>query len=189
MPNIERFNFEPLILQGAYKITRRGFQDDRGYFERMYCGVELAERVGFVEVAQINRTMTRSAGVVRGMHYQEGLSVEAKIITCLRGAILDVIIDLRKCSPTFLKHVAVPLKEGDGSALFVPRGFAHGFQTLQQDTEIIYFHDNYYDSECERVLYPLDPSLGIKWPLKISQMSERDQNHPLVTHDFKGIII
>jgi dTDP-4-dehydrorhamnose 3,5-epimerase len=189
MPNIERFIIEPLILEGVCKITRRSLNDDRGYFERMFCGTELAERIGFGEIAQINRTMTRAIGVVRGMHYQDGHSGEAKIITCLRGGILDVIVDVREGSPTFLKHIALPLVEGDGCALYVPRGFAHGFQTLRQDTELLYFHDNYYDAKCERGLYPLDPSLGIKWPLKIVQMSERDEKHPLMTNEFTGVKI
>lgn len=186
---VERFSLELLPLEGACKITRRKLGDERGFLERMFCGRELAEKLGFGAVAQINRTLTRSVGVVRGMHYQVPPSAEAKIITCLRGGILDVIVDIRKGSPTFLQHIAVPLSAGDDSALFVPRGFAHGFQTLQADTELLYLHDNYYDSEREHGLFPLDPALGIQWPLEIRQMSDRDRNHPAITSDFEGIAL
>lgn len=189
MPRDERFSFEPLSLEGACRIIRRKLCDERGYLERIFCGQELAEKVGFGVTAQVNRTMTRAVGVVRGMHYQAPPSSEAKIITCLRGAILDVIVDIRKGSPTFLQHVTVPLMSGDDSALFVPRGFAHGFQTLQPDTELLYLHDNYYDREREFGLQPLDPALGITWPLEISQISDRDRNHPTITSDFEGIVL
>lgn len=184
----ERFHLEALPpLEGPRKITRRKLGDGRGFLERIFCGKELARSIGFGEIAQINRTLTRASGVVRGMHYQLASSVEAKIITCLRGAILDVIVDLRKGSPTFLQHVKVPLSADNDTGLFVPRGFAHGFQTLQPDTELLYLHDNYYDPEHEHGLFPLDPLLGIQWPLEISQMSDRDRNHSVITSDFEGI--
>lgn len=186
-PKDKRFSFEPLPLEGACRITRVKLGDERGFLERMFCGKELAERVGFGAVAQINRTMTRAIGVVRGMHYQAPPSAEAKIIICLRGAILDVIVDIRRDSPTFLQHAAVLLSESDDSALFVPCGFAHGFQTLEPNTELLYLHDNYYDRERERGLFPLDQALGIQWPLEISQMSDRDSNHLTITSDFEGI--
>lgn len=189
MPRDERFTFEPLSLEGACRITRKKLGDERGFLERMFCGQELAERLGFGVVAQINRTRTSSDGVVRGMHYQAPPSAEAKIITCLRGAIWDVIVDIRKGSTTFLQYVVVPLSSDDDCALFVPRGFAHGFQTLLPDTELLYLHDNYYDQEREHGLPPLDPALGIQWPLEVSQMSDRDRNHPAITSDFEGIAL
>ncbi|MBO9506230.1 dTDP-4-dehydrorhamnose 3,5-epimerase family protein [Thalassospira sp. A3_1] len=188
MQSAERFSFEALHLEGTFRITRKKLGDERGFLERMFCGRELAEHVGFGAIAQINRTMTRAVGVVRGMHYQNIPSVEAKIVTCLRGAILDVIVDIREGSPTFLQHVAVSLSSDDDSALYVPHGFAHGFQTLKPDTELLYLHDNYYDPEHERGLQPLDPALAIAWPLEISQMSERDRNHPAIKNDFEGIV-
>lgn len=189
MPRDDRFTFEPLPLEGAWRIIRKKLGDERGFLERMFCGQEMAERVGFGAVAQINRTLTCAVGVVRGMHYQTLPSAEAKIITCLRGEILDVIVDIRKGSPTFLQHVEVPLSENDDCSLFVPRGYAHGFQTLQPDTELLYLHDNYYDREREHGLLPLDLALGIEWPLEISQMSDRDRNHPAITSDFEGIVL
>jgi dTDP-4-dehydrorhamnose 3,5-epimerase len=185
----ERFLLEPLQLPGAYRIAKRRLGDDRGYLERMFCGQELAGSVGFGPMSQINRTVTHAVGVVRGMHYQDGPSAEAKIITCLAGEILDVIVDIRKGSPTFLQHVTVKLSAEEGSSLFVPRGFAHGFQTLQIDTELLYLHDNYYDPAHEHGLFPLDPSLGIEWPLEISQMSDRDLKHPVLSPEFEGVLI
>lgn len=185
----ERFSFELLPLEGACRITRRKLGDERGFLERMFCGQELAERIGFGVVTQINRTFTRAVGVVRGMHYQAPPSAEAKIVTCLRGSIVDTIVDIRSGSPTFLQHIAVLLSADDDSALFVPRGFAHGFQTLQPDTELLYFHDNYYDSQREHGLLPLDPALGIQWPLEVKQISDRDRNHPAITDDFEGIVL
>ncbi|MGZ2406220.1 dTDP-4-dehydrorhamnose 3,5-epimerase family protein [Rhizobium ruizarguesonis] len=189
MATDERFHFEGLLLAGACKITRKKLGDERGFLERMFCSKELARSVGFGAIAQINRTLTAATGVVRGMHFQLAASAEAKIVTCLRGGILDVIVDLRKGSPTFLQHIEVSLSAGDDTALFVPRGFAHGFQTLHPDTELLYLHDNYYDPACERGLFPLDPSLGIQWPLEISQMSDRDRNHPVIKSDFEGITL
>ncbi|WP_245411892.1 dTDP-4-dehydrorhamnose 3,5-epimerase family protein [Phyllobacterium leguminum] len=179
----------PLGLVGAYRITCRKLEDERGFLERMFCGRELAERVGFGTIAQINRTFTRLAGVVRGMHYQMPPSAEAKMVTCLHGKILDVIVDLRKGSPTFLHHAAITLSADDNCVLFVPRGFAHGFQTLQPDTELLYLHDNYYDPGHEHGLFPLDPELGVRWPLQISQISDRDRSHPIISKDFEGVIL
>lgn len=189
MTTDKRFRFEQLPLAGACRITRKRLGDGRGFLERMFCGRELAQSLGFGAIAQINRTFTGASGVVRGMHFQVAAGVEAKIITCLRGGILDVIVDIRKDSPTFLQHIEVPLSAGDDAALFVPRGFAHGFQTLQPNTELLYLHDNYYDPGHERGLFPLDPSLGIRWPLEISQMSDRDRNHLVIKSDFEGITL
>jgi len=189
MQRDERFKIKPLPLSGACLIARKKLGDDRGFLERFFCGRELAESIGFGSVAQINRTYTSAAGVVRGMHYQVSSSVEGKIITCLRGAVLDVIVDIRRGSPTLLQHIKVELKSDDGTSLFVPRGFAHGFQTIEPDTELLYLHDNYYDEKNETGLFPLDPMIGIQWPLKINQMSNRDQNHPKISINFEGIFI
>lgn len=185
----ERFSFEFLTLRGACRITRKKLADERGFLERMFCTKELAERLGFGLVTQINRTLTRSVGVVRGMHYQAAPSAEAKIVSCLRGEVLDVIVDVRRDSHTFLQHIAVLLSADDDSALFVPRGFAHGFQTLKPDTELLYLHDNYYDREREQGLCPLDTALGIRWPLDIRYISERDLSHAAITSDFEGIAL
>ncbi len=153
----------------------------------MYCGREVARRVGFQNIAQINRTLTRAIGVVRGMHFQMSPGAEAKLISCISGEIVDVIVDIRKGSETFLQSFTTVLSADRDVSLFVPRGFAHGFQTLKPETELIYMHDNYYDRDLERGLNALDPALKIHWPLQISQMSERDRAHPSVSDDFEGI--
>lgn len=183
------FSFQELSLKGAYEITRHKLEDDRGYLERIFCGQDLAARTGFGPVAQINRTFTRAAGVVRGMHYQSGPSLESKIIMCLQGAIHDVIVDLRAGSPSFLRSTAVTLACETNTLLFVPRGFAHGFQTIAPNTELLYLHDAYYDPDNEHGLCPLDPKLAIDWPLKISQMSKRDRGHAKITNNFEGLSI
>jgi dTDP-4-dehydrorhamnose 3,5-epimerase len=126
---------------------------------------------------------------VRGLHYQLPPHAEAKIITCLSGAILDVIVDIRLHSPTFLKHIGIPLEAGDDKAIFVPRGFAHGFQTLVPETELLYLHDNFYNQQHERGLLPIDPALMIRWPREITQISSRDLNHQRIDRDFQGLPI
>lgn len=181
--------FTALPLKGAWLIEAEPFSDARGRFARIFCQKELAE-IGLKKpLSQINQSLTRTKGAVRGMHYQNPPHAETKIVRCLRGACFDVIVDLRAGSPTFLMWHAAKLTPDTMRALYIPEGFAHGFQALQPDTELLYFHTESYTPDSEGAVRFNDPAIGIDWPLVPTDLSDRDQNHPLLTNDFTGIQI
>jgi dTDP-4-dehydrorhamnose 3,5-epimerase len=147
----------------------------------------LAEVFGSRPVAQINRSFTRTRGVVRGMHFQHPPHAEIKLVTCLHGEVFDVAIDLRQNSPTFLKWHAEILNGENHRTLAIPAGFAHGFQTLAEDCEMLYLHSAAYAPDAEAGIHPLDPRVAVKWPLEITELSPRDSAHPYLTESFQGI--
>ena len=140
-------------------------------------------------VVQVNHSLTRVAGAVRGLHFQRPPRAEAKLVRCLKGCVLDVAVDLRAGSPTYLNWHAVELSALNRLALFVPRGFAHGFQTLTADCELLYLHDEFYSPEHEGGLRHDDPALAIAWPLPVADLSARDAAHPLVSAGFAPLIL
>jgi len=159
----------------------------RGYLERLFCSEELA-RVGWNRpVAQVNHTFTARKGTVRGMHFQYPPYGEMKLVWCLRGRIFDVAVDLRAGSSTFLQWHGEELSEDNDRGLLVPEGFAHGFQTLTDDAEILYFNSRPYHPASEAGVHPNDPKTAIRWPIPISAMSARDSVHPWIEDGFKGI--
>ena len=180
--------FIPLsFIPGAYEILLNPFADERGFFSRVFCAQEFQE-IGFqTAIVQINHSLNRIAGTVRGMHFQQTPFAEAKIIRCLRGKVFDVIVDLRAGSPGFLKWQSIELTPEKYNMILIPEGCAHGFQTLEDNTELLYLHTSFYKPESEAALRYDDPMIGIKWPLEPVQVSERDKNHPLLTRHFKGI--
>lgn len=174
-------------LAGLKLIRRRCSEDSRGYFSRFFCAAEL-NAAGFSEpVAQINQTLTRRCGTVRGMHFQAPPHAEIKLVSCLRGRIFDVAVDLRRGSSTFLHWFGVELSAQNRESLLIPQGFAHGFQTLADDCELLYLHSTAYAPAAEGALHALEPRVAIDWPLAITEMSERDRQHPNLTSDFQGI--
>ncbi len=178
---------ENLSLAGLKLIHRQPISDQRGYLQRMYCQEMLAAH-GVTEVlSQINLTLTRVCGTVRGMHYQHPPYAEIKIVNCLRGRIFDVAIDLRKNSPTFLQWHAEILSAELNNSLLIPKGFAHGFQTLTSDCELLYFHTAAYQAKAEEGILPQDPLINIAWPLEIKELSDRDRRHPLLSSAFEGL--
>jgi dTDP-4-dehydrorhamnose 3,5-epimerase len=183
-----RFDVGETPLAGVYVLQRRPIGDERGWLERMYCTTDLADVLGSRGIAQVNRTLTMSKATVRGMHYQVQPSAETKIVSCLRGAIFDVAVDLRRGSRTFLGWHGELLSAVNRRSLFVPEGFAHGFQTVVDDTEVLYFTTAAYDPTAERGIHPRDPRVDIAWPLPIGQLSERDAAHPPVGPEFDGIV-
>jgi dTDP-4-dehydrorhamnose 3,5-epimerase len=183
-----RFDIRESSLPGTYLLERTKREDDRGWLERVYCADDLAGVLGSRVIAQVNRTFTRTKATVRGMHYQLPPSAEAKIISCLRGAIFDVAIDLRQGSPTFLGWHAEILSEHNARSLFIPEGFAHGFQAMDDDCELLYIHTAAYDRGAERGVHPLDPRVGVAWPLAVRNLSARDAAHPELGPDFEGIV-
>lgn len=167
--------FSPLSLPGVYRIEIEKRGDARGFFARAFCAEEFAAHGLDPNLVQINASFTSMPGTVRGLHFQRPPKAEAKVVKCLRGAILDVAVDLREGSATFGQHVAVELTGENRSMLYLPQGFAHGFQTLAPDTELLYLHSEYYSPEHEGGVHHADPTIGIKWPLEVSEVSERDK--------------
>jgi dTDP-4-dehydrorhamnose 3,5-epimerase len=184
---MSRFLIEDLPIADLKKISRIAYGDNRGYFSRIYCGHEIGLGDLFGKVVQINHSHTISAGTIRGMHYQNSPFTEAKIVTCIRGAIWDVAIDLRKNSPTFLQHHAEVLSEENKCALLIPKGFAHGFQALTDDCDLIYLHDEVFHEGSESGLHYQDTIFNIGWPLPVTEISTRDQTHLFITNEFQGV--
>lgn len=182
-----RFDIQITPLAGLNVLARKPVGDSRGLFERMFCFYELQEVLGGRRVVQINRTLTQKKGSVRGMHFQHAPSAEMKFVSCLRGDVFDVAVDLRPGSATFLQWHAELLSADNRKTLVIPEGFAHGFQTLTDDCEMFYLHTAVYDPAAEGGLNPHDPSLAIAWPLPIVDLSERDATHPMLAAGFSGV--
>jgi dTDP-4-dehydrorhamnose 3,5-epimerase len=183
------FEVSETSLAGPLVLQRRPRADERGWFERMYGADDLAEVVGPRSMVHVNRTLTRPRATVRGMHYQVPPSAEAKVVSCLRGAIFDVAVDLRRDSPTFLGWHGEMLTAENSRSLFIPEGFAHGFQAVADDCEVLYFHTAPYDQGTERGVHPLDPRVAIAWPLPVEHLSERDASHQALAAEFDGIVL
>jgi len=176
---------EPLdVLQ---VIQRKPIGDDRGYLERIFCRDELKPIIGQRSIVQINHTLTEKAGTVRGMHFQYPPHAEMKLVSCLRGEVFDVVVDLRENSKTFLHWHGEVLTESNHKTFVIPEGFAHGFQTLTGDCELLYLHTAAYSPDAEAGLNALDPRLAIAWPMPIAESSERDQKHAMLTSEFIGL--
>ena len=163
--------------------------DDRGLFARVFCQNELLNILHGKNIVQINHSLTKQKGAFRGMHSQYPPKAEIKIVKCLRGSVFDVIIDLRKGSPTFLKWHEEILSSENMKMMYIPEGFAHGFQTLEENCELLYLHTEFYSPKHEGGVRYNDPKVGIKWPLEVRDISERDKKHPLLAEDFQGIEI
>ena len=165
-------------LAGAYLVQSEPNGDDRGHFARAYCRNEFAAAGIEFEVVQANLVYTREVGTVRGLHWQYPPAAEAKLVRCTRGAVFDVMVDLRPESPTFGRHVAVRLSAENLAAVYLPSRFAHGYQSLVADSEVGYQVSHEYTPQAEGGLPPGDPELGIAWPLPIAVISPRDAAWP-----------
>ena len=174
-------------LAGLNLVQRRPIVDARGYLERMYCATELASLTGGRAIAQVNHTLTSRRGVVRGMHFQHPPHAETKLVSCLRGAVFDVAVDIRAGSASLLRWHGQVLSADNHLSLLIPAGFAHGFQTLSEDVELLYLHTAAYAPQAEGALNACDPALAIAWPEPITEQSERDRAHPLLVAGFGGI--
>jgi dTDP-4-dehydrorhamnose 3,5-epimerase len=182
-----RLTLEPTALAGVHVLQRHPIGDARGYLERLFCDNELAEWLGGGSIRQVNHTLTATAGTVRGMHFQRAPHAEAKIVTCLRGEIFDVAVDLRRGSPTFLRWHGERLSAANHRSLLIPPGVAHGFQTLVPDCELLYFHTMPFAPDAEGGVHPTDPRIGVSWPLPVAGLSPRDAGHPALGDDFQGL--
>ena len=174
-------------LHGLKLIQRNPIGDHRGYLERMFCEEELQSMIPGKGIVQINHTLTSKRGTVRGLHFQYPPHAETKIVSCLRGEVFDVAVDLRQGSPTFLHWHAEILSANNHRTLLMPEGFAHGFQTLTEDCELLYFHTAAYQRGAEGGLNAQDPRLDIRWPEAVIELSSRDTAHPLLTEGFVGV--
>lgn len=172
--------FLPTPLAGAFVVELVRMEDERGFFARSFCQDEFRALGLNPSITQCNISWNRRAGTLRGLHYQERPHEEAKLVRCTRGAVWDVVVDLRDGSPTRLRWHAVELSARNRLALYVPEGFAHGFQTLQDDTEVLYQMSESYRPDLARGVRWDDPTLGITWPVSDPVISERDRTYPLL---------
>jgi dTDP-4-dehydrorhamnose 3,5-epimerase len=179
--------FKETILKGSFVIDLKPFEDERGWFARTYCEEEFATINHNKKWVQLNHSFTKQKGSIRGLHYQMPPFAEIKLIRCIEGAVYDVIVDLRKNSPTFLQWIGIEISATNKKMIYIPEGFAHGFQTLTNDAELIYHHSEFYAPGVEAGIRFDDPILNINWKLDITNISERDKQHQLITKEFQGI--
>jgi dTDP-4-dehydrorhamnose 3,5-epimerase len=179
--------FTETILKDSYLIVPDLFEDHRGFFSRWYCNHEFGERgltTGFV---QCNHSGTTGKGSIRGMHFQLPPHAEVKLVKCVAGKIFDVIIDIRQGSPTFLKWFGTELSAENKTMLYIPKGFAHGFQTLTEEAEIFYMMSAFYRKEAEGCIHYKDPLVNIQWPLTVINISGKDDSTSFINETFAGI--
>jgi dTDP-4-dehydrorhamnose 3,5-epimerase len=175
-------------LAGLVKAERRRMGDERGFLARLFCAEELAEAGWHGPIAQINHSRTTTTGAVRGLHFQRPPHAEMKLVSCVRGAVWDVAVNVRAGSADFLRWHGEVLSADNGVALLIPEGFAHGFQALTPEVELIYCHSTPFVPEAEAGLHPCDPRLAIAWPLAVGLLSARDARSPLLeTTPFEGV--
>ncbi len=184
---MSRLHVIDLPMSGLKLLRRQRLGDSRGFLSRLFCAEELASAGWVKPIAQINHTYTAKRGTVRGMHYQCPPYAEMKLVSCLRGEVWDVAVDIRADSPTFLHWHAEHLSADNGCALLIPEGFAHGFQSLSDAVELIYCHSTAYDAVAEAGLNPQDACLAINWPLAINELSTRDAGRPMIVNDLEGV--
>ncbi|MBT8594013.1 dTDP-4-dehydrorhamnose 3,5-epimerase [Polynucleobacter paneuropaeus] len=184
---MSQFSVIDTPISGLKVVDRKIIGDSRGFLSRIFCAEQFHKIGWYKPVCQINQTLTKKRGTVRGIHFQYPPHAEMKLVSCLQGRILDVAVDLRKNSPTFLQWHAEELSAENHRALLIPEGFAHGFQTLTDDCELLYLHSAPYKSEAEGGICPTDPKLNIDWPLEFYEISQRDAGHPMLNNEFKGI--
>lgn len=184
---MQRFQFQTTPLSGLYEIRGSLLSDSRGSFSRLFCEDSFRE-IGFKKgLVQINTSFTRQRGSLRGLHFQYPNFSETKIVTCLKGEVFDVAVDIRRDSPTFLQWFGLHLSGENKKSLLIPEGFAHGFQTLSDAVDLLYFVTAPYAPDHEGGLNYADPKVAIEWPLKITEISDKDSQWPFLSDDFNGL--
>jgi len=177
----------PLPLKGAAEITCAKHEDDRGWFARLFCQKELLSLNHNRQIQQVNSSFTKKMGTIRGLHYQSPPYAEDKIVRCISGRVFDVMVDLRKGSSTFGQYHSVLLDSAKMNMVYIPKGFAHGFQTLEDDCQMLYLHTEFYAPDYDRGIYYDSPNLDIKWPLEALDLSDKDKNLTHLDMSFEGI--
>jgi dTDP-4-dehydrorhamnose 3,5-epimerase len=176
-------------IKGLYLVQLAKIEDERGTFARTYCKKEFA-KIGFdKEFVQFNHSFNKAKGTIRGMHFQWAPYTETKLIRCIQGSVYDVVVDIRKDSPTYLQYVGEVLSAENMLGILIPDGLAHGFQTLEDNTALIYHHTAYYTPGADAGIRFDDPALKIGWKLPPVNVSAKDKSYPLIDSDFKGINI
>jgi len=181
--------FSETGFAGLTLIETPSVTDHRGSFTRWFCMKQLAPVLGNRTLAQINHSKSLEAGTVRGLHFQKPPHAEMKIVRCVRGRVVDVALDLRAGSPTFLKYFMQELTPENNLMVAVPEGFAHGYQALVSDSELLYFNTAFYEPPFEAAVNPKDPTANIQWPVPPANLSPRDESTPFLTSDFKGLAL
>jgi dTDP-4-dehydrorhamnose 3,5-epimerase len=184
---MNRFDKITTPISGLFILSTSRIEDDRGFLSRLFCSEELKACGWPSPLVQINHTKTLAKGTVRGFHFQHPPVAEYKYIRCLRGQVYDVALDLRYQSATFLHSHAQILSEDNNTSFLVPPGVAHGFQSLTDDVELLYFHSEQYSPKYEDGVNPLDPRLNAGWPEKVSNISKKDMERPYLSDRFKGV--
>ena len=180
--------FTSMPLSGAYLIDLEKHEDNRGFLARTWCEKEFSHMGLDTTFSQMNSTMSIRKGTLRGLHFQRSPTAETKIVRCIRGAIWDVVVDLRAGSSTFGKWYGVELNEDNRTMVYVPKGFAHGIQTLTDNVEQLYLHSEFHSPDHEGGLRYNDPSVLVEWPLPVSVISHRDLNHPFL-NELEPVIV
>ena len=183
------FSSQKTEFPGVFILDNDIFQDNRGSFTRLFCRNELSEIIGSRQIVQVNRSITPEKGNVRGMHFQLPPHAEMKLVRCTQGKIFDVIVDLRAGSPTFLKWLGTDLSKENDRLLVVPEGFAHGFQVLEPNSELMYLVTSFYNPSAERGIRFDDPRINICWPLPPTGLSGKDMTHPYIDPDYSGMVL
>ena len=179
----------PTKISGLVIVETSKNIDNRGEFFRAFCQSELATVIGDRRIIQINISKTSAIGAVRGMHFQRPPQAEMKLIRCIKGKIWDVAVDLRADSPTYKQWHAEELSATTAKMIVIPEGCAHGFQVLEKDSELLYLHTAPYSPELEGGIQHNDPAIKVQWPLEITEISDRDRQHPIIGPDFQGILL
>jgi dTDP-4-dehydrorhamnose 3,5-epimerase len=183
----DRLSIDLTPLAGLCVVKRHALADERGSFTRLFCSDTLAPAGWPGAVVQVNHSVSRQSGTVRGLHFQRPPHQEWKLVTCLQGSVWDVAVDVRPNSPTYLKWHAETLSADNGLAMLIPAGFAHGFQTLTDDVVLLYCHSQAHNPAAEGGLNPTDPVTAVAWPLPLAQWSDRDRRLPTVAQGFTGV--
>ena len=179
--------FNETSLKGSYVIEIEPFVDERGWFARTFCKEEFSKIGHIKEWVQLNHSYTKQSGTIRGMHYQIPPFSEIKLVRCIAGSVYDVIIDLRKGSSTYLNYFGAELSSVNKKMIYIPEGFAHGFQALTDGTELIYHHTAMYTPRVEVGIKYNEPLISINWPFALTNISTRDNTHPGLDENFKGL--
>lgn len=184
---MKQFEIKDLPLNDLKLILKKKREDERGFLSRIFCFDELNKSLDIKPIKQINHTFTAKVGTIKGLHYQVSPSLEMKIVNCLKGKVFDVVVDLRKNSPTFLKKHYQILSNENFHSIFIPEGFAHGIQTLTDNCEMIYFHTSNYSPNNERSISYDDPKLNISWPLPAHPASSKFKSCECIGESFQGV--
>jgi dTDP-4-dehydrorhamnose 3,5-epimerase len=179
--------FHKTELNGAFIVEPKPREDERGKFARVFCKREFSEIGHEKEFVQFNHSVNKVKGTVRGMHFQRSPHREIKLVRCIRGSVFDVIVDLRSGSATYQKWFGEIISETNMKMMYIPEGFAHGFQVLEENSELLYHHTAYYTPEAEGGINPTDALVDIKWPVPISLLSDRDRSFEMMNSNFKAL--